>query len=105
MARRFYTYIMTNKRHTVLYTGMTNNLRRGLDEHRHPVHRCFTKRYNVTTLVYFEVFASPSAAIRREKQIKAGPRRKKVELIENTNPVWADLTDQIPLWSGDASLA
>lgn len=93
MDRRFYAYIMTNRRHIVLYTGMTNNLRRRVDEHRNPICRCFTSRYNVTKLVHYEVFSSPIEAIRREKQIKAGPRWRKVRLIEEGNPGWKDLAE------------
>lgn len=91
MRRQFYTYIMTNNHRTVLYAGMTNNLARRVWEHRNPIPKRFTSRYNVTTLVYYEEFNTPMDAIRREKQIKAGPRWRKVKLIESVNPEWKDL--------------
>ncbi|HEV8125405.1 MAG TPA: GIY-YIG nuclease family protein [Gemmatimonadales bacterium] len=94
--REYYTYILTNKRDTVLYTGVTNDLTRRVHEHRHPVRRCFTARYQVTKLVYFEVFSTARDAIQREKQIKAGPRWRKVELIERLNPEWNDLLPITP---------
>jgi putative endonuclease len=81
---------MANTHRTVLYTGMTNNLIRRVKEHKERMTECFTKRYSVERLVYYEVFVMPMDAIRREKQIKAGPRRK-VKLIETMNPEWKDL--------------
>ncbi len=90
----YFVYIVTNWTHTTLYTGVTNNLARRIDEHKH--HRTdgsFTARYNVTKLVYYEYFGTPEAAIRREKQIKGGSRKKKIELIESVNPAWRDLSD------------
>jgi putative endonuclease len=93
MDRQFYAYIMTNTHHTVLYTGVTNNLTRRVEEHRNPTRKCFTSRYNVIKLVYYEVFTTPMDAIRREKQIKAGPRWRKVRLIESVNSEWKDLAE------------
>ena len=95
MKRRYYAYILTNRHHTVLYTGMTNNLQRRVGEHRNPTKRCFTSRYNVSKLVFYEVFDTPMDAIRREKQIKAGPRWRKVRLIESVNPAWKDLAESL----------
>ena len=80
-AKQFYIYIMTNKRNSVLYTGMTNNLKERVYQHKQKLVEGFTKKYNVTKLVYFEVFDDVASAIKREKQIKAGPRRKKEKLI------------------------
>ena len=82
---------MTNKTSTVLYTGITNNLRRRVCEHKQKLVEGFTKKYNVVRLVYYEVFSDCYSAIQREKQIKAGPRRKKEELINRINKDWHDL--------------
>jgi len=90
-AEQFYVYIMTNKMSTVLYTGVTNNLRRRVYEHKQKLIDGFTKKYNVVKLVYYEVFGDCSGDIRREKQIKDGPRRKKEELINSINKEWLDL--------------
>ncbi|MCX6135830.1 MAG: GIY-YIG nuclease family protein, partial [Ignavibacteriales bacterium] len=93
MAKPMYVYILTNQRHTVLYTGVTNDLERRLAEHRSKENRGFTYRYNVTKLVYFEEFDNPDDAIQREKQIKAGSRQKKLDLINGLNPGWRDLAE------------
>lgn len=84
-------YILTNKNNTVLYVGMTNNLNRRVWEHKSKLIDGFTKRYNVDKLVYYEIFDNPSDAIKREKQLKAGSRKKKIELINNFNPEWKEL--------------
>jgi len=89
--RRCYVYILTNGRNTVFYTGVTRALRRRVYQHRNGFIDGFTRRYHVRKLVYFEVFEDPYNAIRREKQIKAGPRRRKVALIASMNPGWRDL--------------
>ena len=91
MARTLYVYILTNKANTVLYTGVTNDLERRIAEHRAGNNRSFTSRYNVHKLVYFEEVEGPSEAIAREKQIKVGSRQKKLDLINDLNPAWADL--------------
>ena len=88
-------YILTNLTNTVLYTGVTNNLLRRVYEHKSKLADGFTERYRVTRLVYYEIFDDPENAISREKQIKAGPRRKKVELINEMNPEWAELYDAL----------
>ncbi len=89
--RQYCVYIMTNRTNTVLYTGVTNNLKRRVYEHKRKLVEGFTKRYNVVRLVYYEVFGGCMSAIRREKQIKAGSRRKKEELISSMNSDWHDL--------------
>ncbi len=86
---------MTNKHNRVLYTGMTNNLRRRVYEHKTGTGSKFVKRYNVTKLVYFEVGNDVREALLREHQIKAGSRQKKVDLINEFNPEWRDLYDEI----------
>ena len=87
----YYVYILANDRRTVLYTGVTNNLERRMYEHRSREASGFTKRYNVHRLVYVETSPDATAAIQREKQIKAGSRAKKEALINQTNPTWSDL--------------
>ncbi len=89
--KQYYVYILTNKNNTVLYTGVTNSLTRRIWEHKTHIVDGFTKRYNVTKLVYFEIFNKPSDTIKREKQIKAGSRKKKIELINKLNPKWNEL--------------
>jgi len=84
-------YIMTNKHNTTLYTGVTNDLKRRVFEHKKHMVKGFTDRYNLEKLVYFEVTNDIKAAILREKQIKNGSREKKINLIESTNPDWRDL--------------
>ncbi|HSG25460.1 MAG TPA: GIY-YIG nuclease family protein [Anaerolineales bacterium] len=88
-------YIMTNKNNTVLYTGVTNNLVRRVLEHRSGTGSQFTSKYKVTKLVFFETTNDVHAVIAREKQIKAGSRQKKVALIEEINPGWEDLFEEI----------
>ena len=77
-----------------LYTGMTNDLVRRVYEHKNKLIPGFTKRYSVNRLVYFETFKHPQDAIAREKQIKGWLRRKKLALIESSNPTWADLSEE-----------
>ena len=88
----YYVYILTNKSRT-LYTGITNDLNRRLYEHKNKLIEGFTKKYNISILVYFELFNNPDDAIRREKQIKGWLRKKKIDLIESTNPGWKDLSN------------
>jgi len=83
---------MTNKINTVIYTGVTSNLPKRVCEHKEKMVECFTKKYNVNKLVYYEVFNNIEVAIVREKQIKAGSRRKKISLIESMNPGFVDLS-------------
>lgn len=86
---------MTNKLNTVLYTGVTNNLPKRVYEHRSKIGGKFTQKYNINKLVYYEVFDNPEAAILREKQIKAGSRQKKIDLIRAKNPEFRELSDEI----------
>jgi putative endonuclease len=95
MGKQYYLYIMTNPKNTVLYTGITNNLKRRAYEHREKVIDGFSKKYNLTKLVYYEVFDDPENAIRREKQIKGGSRQKKIDLITGMNKGWLDLYKEI----------
>ena len=86
---------MTNKNNTVLYTGVTNNLQKRVYEHKEKLVEGFTKKYNVVKLVYYEIFDDPESAITREKQIKAGSRQKKLDLINSMNQEWKDLYDEL----------
>lgn len=95
MQKQFFVYILTNATHTVLYTGVTNDLVRRMYEHRESINKGFTGRYHVNQLVYHDVFDDPIIAIQREKQIKAGPRQKKLALIKKMNPERRDLYGEI----------
>jgi len=95
MGRQYYVYIMTNKHNKVLYTGITNDLKRRVYEHKEKLVDGFTKKYNITRLVYYEVFEDPENAILREKQVKAGSRQKKIDLINSTNSKWFDLYEEL----------
>jgi putative endonuclease len=82
---------MTNKNNTVLYTGVTRDIKKRVYEHKEKLAEGFTKRYNIIKLVYYEVFDDSENAISREKQIKGGSRQKKIDLIESINRKWEDL--------------
>lgn len=89
-----YTYITTNKKDGVLYTGVTSELKHRMRSHKTKKYKkAFTARYNADKLVWYEEFDRIVDARAREKQIKAGSRRKKIQLIEGMNPGWGDLTD------------
>jgi putative endonuclease len=95
MEKHYYVYILTNKNNSVLYTGITSNLPQRIHQHKEKMVEGFTKRYNLNKLVYYEVFGDPYSAISREKQIKAGSRRKKITLIEGMNNNWRDLSEEL----------
>ena len=95
MGKQYHVYIMTNKGNTVLYTGVTSQLQRRAYEHREKLANGFTKKYNIGKLVYYEVFEDVENAILREKQIKAGSRQKKIELVNTVNSQWRDLYGQL----------
>ena len=95
MIKQFYVYIMTNKNNRVLYTGITNDLKKRVYEHREKFVNGFTKKYNVSKLVYYEIFEDPENAILREKKIKAGSRQKKIDLINSLNKERSDLYKEI----------
>ena len=93
MKKGGYIYILTNKNHTVLYTGVTSNLGIRIQQHRTGKFvNSFTSKYNVTILIYYEEFDNIVEAIAREKQLKAGSRQNKVELINRFNPEWKDIS-------------
>lgn len=93
--KQFYTYILTNNTNTVLYIGFTNNLVKRVYEHKHKLVKGFTEKYNINKLVYYEIFSDPTNAIEREKQLKAGSRQKKINLIIKMNPLWNDLYESL----------
>ena len=91
MNKQYYVYLMTNKNNTVIYTGVTSDLKKRVYEHKEKLVKGFTKRYNLDKLVYYEVLDGPHNAISREKQIKSGSRQKKIDLINKMNKKWNDL--------------
>ncbi len=95
MQKHYYVYIMTNENDTVLYTGVTSNLKVRTYQHKNKLVKGFTQKYNVSKLVYAEVYDYVWDALRREKQIKAGSRQKKLDLINRNNPEWKDLSDDL----------
>ena len=88
-------YIMTNKPHGILYVGMTNNLMQRVWEHNEEAEDGFTKRYNLTTLVFYEFFETPGEAIKREKSLKRYSREWKINLIQEKNSDWKDLYEEL----------
>ena len=95
MDKQYYFYIMTNRRNTVIYTGVTNDLKRRVYEHREKLTEGFTKKYNITKLVYYEILEDIESAILREKQIKGGSRQRKIDLINSMNKEWLDLYQEL----------
>ncbi|MCL2335438.1 MAG: GIY-YIG nuclease family protein [Endomicrobia bacterium] len=95
MEHRYFVYIAASKKNGVLYIGVTNNLVRRMYEHRSGLIEGFTKKYNLKTLVYYEMFQDIDKAIAREKILKDWHRDWKIRLIENTNPEWKDLFNSI----------
>jgi putative endonuclease len=93
--KKYYVYITSNKYNTVLYTGVTGNLKGRIFRHRKGKGSSFTSRYRVEKLVYYEVFGDIEKAIGREKKIKGSSRAKKIELIERRNSSWADLYNEV----------
>ena len=97
MDKQFYVYVLANKQNGTLYIGVTSNLVQRIWQHNNKMIGGFTKKYNVTKLVYFEVHADAESAITREKQMKKWRRAWKIRLIEAENPDWKDLFDDIKL--------
>ena len=93
--RQYYVYILTNKSNKVLYIGVTNNLERRIFEHKNKLVDGFTKKYNLNKLVYYETTKNIDGAIEREKQLKNWHRAWKVNLIEEFNPPWKDLSEML----------
>jgi predicted GIY-YIG superfamily endonuclease len=84
-------YIMASKQNGTLYTGVTSNLQKRIYEHKESILEGFTRQYDCSLLVFYEIHPTMESAITREKQIKAGSRKRKLELIERLNPGWRDL--------------
>lgn len=89
---QYCVYIVTNASNNVLYTGVTGDLKNRVLEHKQKVNAGFTAKYQCNKLVYFETFQWIDDAIAREKQIKAGSRKKKIDLINTANADWLDLS-------------
>lgn len=87
--------MMTNKWNKVLYTGVTNDLKRRVYEHKNKLIKGFAERYNIDKLVYYETVESIESAIIREKQIKGGSRNDKIQLVNTVNNEWRDLYDKL----------
>jgi len=102
--KNYYVYILTNNSKT-LYIGVTDDLNRRLYEHRNKLIEGFTKKYNLTKLVFFETFNRIEDAIRREKQLKNWHRQWKINLIEKTNKEWKDLSLDLENWDAETSSA
>ena len=90
-----FIYILTNKNNTVLYTGVTTNIKQRVYQHKTKKYPGFTKKYNIDKLVYYERFDHIEEAIKREKQIKGWLRKRKEELINSINPEWDDLFENL----------
>ena len=95
MSGQYGVYIITNRHNTTLYTGFTNDLRRRVYEHKSKAAISFSNKYNLFKLVYYEMVEDVNSAITREKQLKDGPRHKKIDLINGMNPSWKDLYSEI----------
>lgn len=90
-----YIYILTNTHNTTLYVGVTTNLIQRTFIHKEKNNNSFSKKYNLTKLVYYEIYPDIKQAILREKKLKGGSRQKKIDLIDKFNPDWIDLYEQI----------
>jgi putative endonuclease len=95
MKKQYYVYILANSRNGTLYIGVTSDLLKRIYDHKHDLVDGFTKKYDVHALVYHEAHSSIEDAITREKQIKKWNRAWKLRLIEEMNPEWNDLYEQI----------
>lgn len=91
---QYYVYILASKKNGTLYIGITYDLERRVFEHKNKITKGFTSKYNITHLVYFEIFGHVKDAIKREKQLKKWHREWKIKLIEEENPNWLDLADE-----------
>jgi len=91
--KTYYVYIATNKRDTVLYTGVTSNLENRMWQHKNKIIKGFTEKYNVNKLIFYETFGNPTDAISAEKVIKGWTRKKKMDLIKKNNPEYKDLME------------
>lgn len=95
MSKTYYVYILASKRNGTLYIGVTNDLARRVWEHREGLAPGFTKKYSVKTLVYYETFDDINAAIHRETRLKKYKREWKINLIQQNNVEWRDLSEEL----------
>ena len=95
MKKEGYIYILFNRKNGTLYVGVTSDLIKRIYQHKNKLIEGFSKKYGVDKLGYYEVYSDIESAIAREKQIKAGSRKKKIDLIEKINPNWDDLYDSL----------
>ena len=95
MDKEYFIYIMTNYSESTFYTGMTNDIVRRVYEHKNEINDCYTSKYKISKLLYYEIFNNPNDAIEREKQIKKWGKRKKIKLINSINPDWEDLYEKL----------
>jgi putative endonuclease len=95
--KTYFVYILTNWNHKVMYIGITNNLHKRIYQHKNKLIEGFTKKYNVSKLVYYELTENVQSAIAREKQLKGWIRNKKNKLITTINPEWKDLGIELEL--------
>jgi len=93
--KQCYLYLLTNNNNTTIYIGVTSNLIKRIWQHKNKFAKGFTYKYNINKLVYYEVYDNPENVITREKQIKAGTRENKINLINSMNPEWIDLFDTL----------
>ena len=91
--KKYHIYFLTNTNNTALYIGVTSNLLKRVYQHKTKIYKGFTSKYNCEKLVYFEEYDTPNEAIAREKQLKAGNRKRKNDLVNQENPKWNDLSD------------
>lgn len=99
MIRGGAVYIITNTTHTTLYTGVTSDLKKRIYEHKHKLNPdSFTAKYKLNKLVYYEGFHRIEDAIGREKQIKGGSRKSKIDIVNAFNPKWKDLYEEVMEW-------
>ena len=95
MKKQGYVYILFNRKNGTLYVGVTSDLIKRIYQHKNKLIEGFAKKYGVDKLGYYEIYNDIESAIAREKQIKAGSRKKKIDLIEKINPNWNDLYDSL----------
>lgn len=97
MSKTFCVYIVSNKRHGTLYIGITSELPKRIYQHKNKLFEGFSKKYSLDKLVYYEIYKDSITAITREKRLKKWKRQWKIKLIEEKNPNWSDLSNEIGL--------
>jgi putative endonuclease len=97
MSKTFYVYILSNKRHGTLYIGVTSELQKRIYKHKNKMLEGFSKKYDLDKIIYYEIYKDSVTAITREKRLKKWKRQWKIKLIEEKNPTWSDLSNEIGL--------